>query len=91
MKLHNFLISFGNLFLSGVVLVYLWTWFAVPLGVPEITYVHALGISALSQKLTHHGFIVYKNHELDPTVAQLALTFSMLSSWLVGWVVNFWM
>lgn len=39
--------------LRGWVLSLLWAWFVVPLGVPPITYLHAVGISLLASLLTH--------------------------------------
>ena len=37
----------------GVVVKFSWDWFVVPLGVVEIGYAHALGISLLAALLTH--------------------------------------
>ncbi len=36
----------------GFVLSYLWTWFLVPLGVPDIGIIHAIGISMIASFLT---------------------------------------
>lgn len=41
----GFLLVIGAYLLEGVYFVNAWSWFIVPLGVPAISFVHALGIS----------------------------------------------
>jgi len=42
------LLYLGGIFLEGLVLMILWNWFVVPIGVKEINFVVALGISVIS-------------------------------------------
>lgn len=39
--------------IRGFVLSYLWQWFAVPFGLPEISVIHAWGLSMLVALLTY--------------------------------------
>ena len=39
----------------GFVLSYLWTWFLVPFGLPEIGVAWAIGLSMIVAYLTHEG------------------------------------
>lgn len=41
--------------IRGFVLSYLWTWFLVPFGLPEIGVAWAIGISMIIGYLTHEG------------------------------------
>lgn len=46
-------IGAGNVAMTPFVLVKMWLWFVVPLGVPEIAYWHAFGIGLLISYTTH--------------------------------------
>lgn len=56
------LLLIGGILLLGVLvmwrafaLTYLWTWFIVPFGLPEIGLWHAAGISTIISYLTYEG------------------------------------
>lgn len=42
-----FLLSVVNFLLGGMLIVLLWGWFVVPLGVPGVSFMQALGIDIL--------------------------------------------
>ena len=72
----------------GVVLSWMWTWFAVPLGAPGITWAHAVGLSillnAFTMKMpdaTHTPAV--KGGE---AVAAWLLIYSLL--WLASWAAH---
>lgn len=46
-----FLLCGGHVFFSGLVILKLWTWFMVPLGLPAIAYFHAIGLDVLFSAL----------------------------------------
>src|SRR3990167_1594455 len=48
------LIWFYCTFANAFVLVYLWRWFFVPLGLPELTLWWAAGLSLVASLLTYH-------------------------------------
>lgn len=41
------ILFFVNIFMRGLTLAILWSWFVVPLGVPDIRILHALGIGLM--------------------------------------------
>ena len=41
------LLCLGHTFFSGLVILKLWTWFMVPLGLPAIALYHAIGLDML--------------------------------------------
>lgn len=54
MKIALSLLSFTvAIVLRGFVVMFGWGWFIVPLGVPEIGFAHALGVSAFVATMTH--------------------------------------
>lgn len=48
-------VFFGLIFYRAFVVVLGWGWFVVPLGVKDIGYVHALGLSLFIAMLTHEN------------------------------------
>jgi hypothetical protein len=46
--------GFGGFFLRAYVLLVLWRWFAVPLGLPAVGMMHAYGLALLVQFATYN-------------------------------------
>jgi len=51
----------------GIVLLQLWGWFMVPLGLPDVGLAHVLGISTTVELITHqlqekHGGVEYSSN-----------------------------
>jgi len=74
---------FIMILLRGFVLVDLWEWFIVPLGLIRIGFFHALGISILVALLTYEGTDGSKKEWYEPLVKSLAIT---LFSWWFGYI-----
>lgn len=59
-KFALFFVGLGALVLGivlrGFALVYLWGWFIVPLGLPQVQMAHAIGILMLMAYMTHEGY-----------------------------------
>lgn len=74
--------SFGVLFFTAFVLMSLWAWFVVPLGVTALSFAHALGINTIIGMIfTYHMMGLRIN--ASPTVGDsstdtLAKSFSIL-------------
>lgn len=84
----NIAIVFLSIALRGVVLSYLWLWFLVPLGLPVIGIMHALGISLIVTFLvTSTG----NKHEQYPkkTKAIMGILFPLIV-FVFGYVYHFW-
>lgn len=95
------LISTGLIvLLRGIVIMNLWNWFAVPLGVSMIAFPEALGIGVLVTFLTFR--ITFTNEELldspiykTPEFKQKKAVYSTVApivfslfSWLFGWLIH---
>lgn len=64
----------------------MWGWFVVPLGVPAIGVVHALGLSALVGVLTHDG---KDSDDADSALAAVITHLLRSGLWaLLGWAVH---
>lgn len=78
------------------VITRLWTWFAVPLGLIEITIAHALGLQVLVGFMLR-SMVANKSDEPDPKW-RLGIPKTMLEgvahsvfALLVGWAIAEWM
>jgi hypothetical protein len=80
-----------NVFWSGYVASTLWEWFAVPLGVPPITFWHAAGLGALlSVFLGARGLPQVDKSEAGATLL-LGFVYSVfipLLSLAAGWIAH---
>lgn len=73
--------------LRGVVLSYLWGWFLVPLGMPPIGIMMALGVSLLVTFLTYHHLSV--KQDLHPLKTRLSMSiFYPAMVFLVGYIYH---
>jgi len=75
--------------LNGLTLMFLWAWFAVPLGVPGIVFFHACGIHCLvasfrSVLMTHEEVDVKQETLWGRLIARNLVCLS------IGWVVAWW-
>ncbi len=75
--------------LRGFVLSYLWQWFVVPLGVPDITVVHAIGISMLVAFLTYEN--AYQGDSKEATTKLAGSVLAMPFILLIGYVIHSFM
>ena len=57
------LLCLGHTFFSGFVILKLWTWFMVPLGLPAIAFYHAIGLDMLFAAFK--GIQLVKSDETD--------------------------
>ena len=71
--------------LRAFVLVKLWSWFLVPLGIFEINYAYAIGISLIVSYLTHQTE-ANKDENLDTKKYWLSAIFQPLITLLIGWI-----
>ena len=74
------------LFVDAFVLTKLWGWFITPLGLPCISYSHALGVSALVSYLTHQ-YIGKSDSDDDVSMAIWAFGRPIITL-LCGWVFH---
>ena len=76
--------------LGGVVLKDLWGWFIVPLGVPQLSVIHAIGVSLVVRLMTYD--IPKGDDEMSDTIARIisALLY-LLAVWGIGAIVHHFM
>lgn len=89
----TWLVSIGlSVFWGGYVASTLWNWFIVPLGVPAITYLHAVGISTvINAFLGSRGYSAPKDSEAAISEADLGLLYASVAPLLLlilGWLVK---
>lgn len=87
----SFVINAATMLLSvslrGIVLSYMWLWFLVPLGLPVIGVLHALGISVIVTFLTFNPFI---KHEMHPKGTKIFISiFFPLVVFIFGYLYHF--
>ena len=88
----SFLLSFFlavSLFLEGIVLYYLWEWFVVPLGMPQLKFWHALGLGLLVHYLTYHYYDFKKNDEAGIYEPFCYLFIRPVATLGLGWCINY--
>lgn len=81
----------GGLILKGWVLVNLWSWFVVDLGLPQIGMIHAIGLALIIGYLTYQWVDVQQPDR--PMRKELAIVFYMgivrpLLIYAMGWFLN---
>jgi len=89
------IMGFGLTLFGGVVLCDLWRWFVSPLGVPNLTYWQAIGLSILVAMMRSPRTIdVLKSMEADSEelnkavwVTSLVAFIVTLVSWVLGGIV----
>lgn len=92
-----FLVIVEMICAEALVLSYFWYWFLTPLGVAEIGFLHAVGISAMLGVASNKA--VPKTDEedaasRDPIKAAKALFnwhFALLTTFIVGWIAHSFM
>ena len=83
-SLVGLVLSFILLFLAPYVFMLMWKWFIVRLGVPNIGYWHAFGLTLLV------NFLTYKTTDTKVTNKQLAYAlWYVLITWLVSFGISF--
>lgn len=73
-----------NILVRGVVLVDLWEWFIVPLGVMQIGIAQSLGISLILSFLTMNIFMKLEDKSKDAVVSVFAILIATLVVWGMG-------
>lgn len=67
----------------------LWNWFIVPLGVPAINYLHAVGIiTVINVFLGSRGYSVSKDIENEADLGFLYASIAPLLLLILGWLVK---
>jgi hypothetical protein len=69
----------------GFVLSYLWQWFVVPFGLPNIGVAHAIGISLIVSFLTYEGA---KTDNKDVAEAISGPVIQLVVVFAFGWLVH---
>ena len=82
-----FAISVLYLLFRAAILMYLWKWFVVPLGVIEISILHAAGLLVIKNLLT------YKNNgkNTKPSLIFIEFVLSSLLSLGIGYLITLFM
>lgn len=76
----QFIIAIIIVIFTGIVVADYWFWFFVPLGIPAISNIHAIGISLFIELLT-----AKPNMATNPAVKGWALLISRITILLVMW------
>lgn len=77
--------------LQGFVLVHLWAWFLVPLGLPPIGIAHAIGIALIAGMLAPRARDSKEKEEKKKLVVNLDPFLSPLLFLLFGYIVHLFM
>jgi hypothetical protein len=83
-----FILWFIGSLIRGFVLLKMWAWFLIPLGLPTITLWHAVGVSMIVAYLAQANLGIYKEHELDNGKA---IFHGIISPWILlffAWVIH---
>ena len=76
--------------LGGVVLKDLWSWFIVPLGVPQLSVIHAIGVSLVVRLMTYN--IPKGDEETSDIIARIiGSILYILAVWGIGAIVHHFM
>lgn len=78
-------------FLRGWVLIWLWTWFIIPLGMPSINFWQALGISLVAAFLTYELNISGDDPKEEAVVTLIKSISMSLMAILVGFIYQLFM
>ena len=78
--------------IRGFVLSYLWGWFVVPFGLPELSIPHAIGISLIIGFLTHQIRKEDEKKQPDEVIGSIGTAIIATGfAFLVGWIVSLFM
>lgn len=79
--------------LSGLVLVKMWVWFVMPLGITHVLSApNAIGLSILASYMTYQSDAVNAENEKEETIKTcLRIILRPLTVLLVAWVVTLFM
>jgi len=75
--------------LEGFVLLCLWAWYLVPLGVPQINLFHAIGLAITVSLLTYHYYDFQKSEKAGIIQPINYLIVRPLVTLLIGWLLHF--
>lgn len=73
---------------AGLVFLYTWEWFVVPLGVTQITYAHAIGLN-IFLSFTRSSPTVFKGLEIDSVAVLRNMLVQPLLILVMCWVIHF--
>ena len=79
------------LIFSGFTIMTMWEWYFVPLGLPEITIAHAIGIDILVTYLTTTDTKYDTGNKNDNLKRLVYIASYSLSILLMGWICHFFM
>jgi hypothetical protein len=75
--------------LNGLVLKIMWGWFAVPLGLEQISFIHAVGLSFLIRFATANMATAKPKTDWGYTITTAIFTPLMIL--FLGWIVSWFM
>ena len=88
MKTFLFLVvSIAAILVDGLALSKLWLWFIHPLGVPAISFAHAIGISVIVSVLTYRAEL-QTNEDTTLTERIITNTLFTLLMFIFGWIAH---
>ncbi len=76
-------------FVEGFTFCCLWRWFVVPLGLPEISTVHSVGLSLIISFLTYHHYNFKKDDEVGALDTLGHLLVRPITTLALGWLLHF--
>jgi len=86
-----FIILFFS-FLGGLIFSLLWGWFIVPLGIPAITVIHAMGLNLLigffANSYKNMAKLDFKDSKNKATIALFTLFLNMLIPVIIGFIIH---
>lgn len=77
-------VAWATLFLEGRVVMDLWRWFVVPVGLAPIGYWQAIGLGILAAVFTRQNGL---ERDTDKAVTE-NLTLALIA-WVLGWLLSF--
>jgi uncharacterized membrane protein YesL len=77
--------------IEGFVFSYLWLWFVTPLGVPEISLIHAIGMCALFDFISYHYYDYKKSEEVPLATSISYILIRPLVVFIVGYLLKLFM
>lgn len=86
------IIFFIGVLYSGLVTSFLWGWFMVPFGLPEISIAHAIGLSLLVSMLSGLRASTRDLEDSDGVVQGLVLVLIQATLvWILGYIASWFM
>lgn len=81
-----------GMLINGIVLSFLWQWFLVPLGLPALGLIHAMGVGLIVRYLTYQTVNCKKEDDQQQVWVQLASSLLYpLFILLFGFIVHLFM